>query len=269
MKRALEVWRWSAAVLAHSRGWLVLLAAFLGLWALAAYEWLWIPESSAWVLMLSLVWVVAQVAATAAASAVTLASAMEVAATAAPALPLVFWRRLRREHFAACLLWLIAVAAVGREIAVIFGWVNQHSIELASFLTFHFQKPVSYLSVEKWFRVVEGLIWIALATSLLGFLLVLFRSGWHEARRQFGSIVLTGCLGTAFLSGFLSVLIFGGLAYLLANWRPAVPPGFWDYSQLAVRTALVLILVAAGWLFGLLCLARLSSDRLTAANKNA
>jgi hypothetical protein len=262
MKKAFEVWGWSATVLAHSLSLLVVFAAFLGLWALAAYEWLSIPESSVLVLMLSLAWAIAQVLAAAAALTGTFSSAVQVADANTQALSLVFLIRFGRKHFAESFLWLIAASAIGLALAEIFDWINQHSLEVASFITFHFEKPESYLIIGKCITVIEGLIWIAVAGSLLGFLMVLFRSGWRHACHQFREVLLASCFGIPFLMGFLSVAVFGSLAYLLANWRPMVPAGFWDYSQLALRVALVLTLLAAGWLFWLLCLARLNSPTM-------
>jgi hypothetical protein len=259
MKKAIEMWGRSATVLAHSLSSLIVLAAFLGLWALAAYEWLWIPESSVFVLMLSLVWAIAQVLVAAAALTGTFISTMQVADANARALPLVLLSRFDRRRFAESLLWLIAASAIGLALVEIFAWVNQHSLEAASFLTFHSERPVSYLIIEKCIMAIECLIWVAVAGSLLSFLMVTFRSGGQHARQQFGKILLGGCFRIPFLTGLLSVVVFGGLAYLLANWRPMVPAGFWDYSQLAIRIALVLLLLTAGWLFWLLCLARLNS----------
>jgi hypothetical protein len=150
-------------------------------------------------------------------------------------------------------------------LAEIFAWVNQHSVEVASFLTFHSEKPVSYLIINSCLMVIEGLIWIAVAGSLLSFLLVLFSSGWQHARKQFGKVLWSGCFKIPFLTGVLSVVVFGGSAYALANWRPMVPAGFWDYLQLAVRVGLVVILLAAGGLFWLLSLARLDSPTVVAS----
>jgi hypothetical protein len=259
MKRTFEVWGWSATVLAHSRSSLIVFAAFLGLWALAAYEWLWIPESSVLVLLLSLVWAFAQVFLAVAAVTGTVAGALQARDAKAQPLSLLSFFGFGRKRFFESLLLLLAASAVGLALAEIFAWVNQQSVEIASFLTFHSEKPVSYLIIDSCLMVIEGLIWIAVAGSLLSFLIVLFSSGRQLARKQFGRVLLAGCFGMPFLTGFLSVVVFGGLAYLLANWRPMLPVGFLDYLQLAVRVGLVLILLATGWLFWLLALARLNS----------
>jgi hypothetical protein len=259
MKKAFGVWGWSATVLAHSLASLILLAAFLGLWALAAYEWLWIPESSALVLMLSLVWAIAQVGIAAAVITGTITNAMEVADANGRAIVLVSLVRIGGKRFIETLLWLAAATTIGLVLAEIFSWVNRHSVEVASFLSFHSERPVSYSVIEKCLMAIEGLIWIAVAGLLVGLLMVLFRNGWQRAHKQFGKDPVASCFGVQFLSGFLSAAVFGGLASLLANWRPTVTAGFWDYSQLSARLVVVLTLVSAGLLFWLLCLARLNS----------
>jgi hypothetical protein len=195
----------------------------------------------------------------------TVAGAVQACAANAQPLSLLSFFRFGRKRFAESLLLLIAASANGLALAEIFAWVNQHSVEVASFLTFHSERPVSHLIIDSCLMVVECLIWIAVAGSLLSFLLVLFSSGWQHARNQFGKVLLAGCFGMPFLTGFLSVAVFGGSAYLLANWRPKLPVGFWDYAQLSVRVGLVLILLAAGWLFWLLCLARLNSPTMVAS----
>ena len=222
MKKAFEVWGWSATVLAHSPSSLIVFAAFLGLWALAAYEWLWIPESSVLVLLLSLVWAIAQVLVAVAALAGTFTSAVQAADANAQRLSLPPFFRFGRKRFAESLLLLIAASAIGLALAEIFAWVNQHSVEVASFLTFHSEKPVSYLIIDTCLMVIECLIWIAVAGSLLSFLLVLFSSGWQHARKQFGKVLMSSCFKGQFYAGLFSVIVFGGSAYVLANWRPMV-----------------------------------------------
>ena len=70
--------------------------------------------------------------------------------------------------------------------------------------------------------------------------------------------LLAGCaFRTPFLTNLLSVVVFGGIAYELANWHPVVPAGFWDYTQMIVRFSLVLHLISAGVLFWSLSLAGL------------
>jgi hypothetical protein len=255
MKKAIAVWVWSAAVLARSMLALIVLAAFVGAWALAAYEWLWIPESSVLVLVLSLAWAIGLVGAATAALAGTSTSAMEAADEEAGELSLASMIRFGGKRFAEGLLFVIAASFIGLALDHIFVWVHQHSIEAASFLTLHLQKPVSYLLIDKCITVIAGLIGIAVATSLLGFLMAIFGSGWKHACQRFGEVLLGGFFGLPFLSGVLSVVVFGGVAYQLANWRPTVSAGLADYSQLGLRVALVLTLVAAGWFFWLLCLA--------------
>jgi hypothetical protein len=259
MTKAFKCWGWSATVLAHSLSSLMVFAAFLGLWALAAYQWLWIPESSVFLLLLSLVWAIAQVFLAVAALTGSFTSAAQAARADDQRLFLLPFVRFGSKRFAESLVLLIEALAIGFLLAKIFAWVNQHSIEAASFLTFHSEKPVSHLIIESCLRVIECLIWIAVASSLLNFSLVMFSTSWQHVRRQLGKVLLSGCFKIPFLTGFLSVIVFVGSAYAIANWRPKLPIGFWDYAQVSVRIGLVLILLAAGWLFWLLSLARLNS----------
>jgi hypothetical protein len=257
MKKAITTWGWSAGVLAHSLLSLAVLAAFLGLWGLAAYEWLWIPESSVLLLALTLIWAAAQVLLAAAALAATGAGANEVAAAGARALPVVLLFRLCWKRLAETLVWLIAASALGLVLAAVFSWVNEHSLETASFLTLHLGKPVSYMAIQKCYVIIETLLWTAAVGALLGLLIRLLGD---QPRGPLGKVLRSGCFGTSFLSSLLTVLVFGGLAYLLINWHPSLPTGFWDYSQLVLRVVVALILLAAGWLFWLLCLARDNSE---------
>ena len=60
MKKAFAAWKWSLGVVARSYRTVVVLAALIALWAFAAYEWLGLPESSALLLILALIWAIAQ-----------------------------------------------------------------------------------------------------------------------------------------------------------------------------------------------------------------
>ena len=264
MKKAFQTWVWCATVLTRSLLSISALAVFLGLWGLAAYGWLWLSESSALVLLLGLVGAVGLVLAAAAALAGTMSSALEVAAGNAQALSPARLVRFGGKRFGQSLLWLVAAAALGSVLAGVCAWVSQSSLELASFLTFHLQVPVSYLLISRVFTLIEGLIWIAAAGVLLSILMALFASRSPQARRPLGETLLGAAFQTPFLTSLLSVVVFGGSAYCLAQWRPLAPAGFWDYLQLCLRAGSVLILLAAGWLFWLLGLARLNSPRAVA-----
>lgn len=258
VKKAFETWKWSLAVLARSPAPLLALVALAALWGLAAYEWLWMPESSVWVLLLSLVWALVQILVAVAVVTGTATSVSQAAIDGAQRLPLRAFVGFRRRQLVHSLLIVVVSFFLALLIARIFAWVNHHSIEVASFLTFHSRKPVSHLVVEKIYRVLEGLLWIVMGGFLLSFLITGLNVGWQAARKQCGRVLANCCYKTSFLTGLLSVAVFGGLSHLLAYWRPNFPVGFWDYSQLLVRITVVLILLASGWLFWLLSLARLN-----------
>lgn len=258
MKQAFGAWSWSLGVLARSPALLLSLAALVALWCWAGYEWLWIPESSSLVLLLSGAWAIAQVLVAVAVIAGIATSAAQAAASGDRRLPLrSFWGFHRRQFVHSLLLVVVSLILV-TLIAELFAWVNRHSIEVASFLTFHSQKPVSHVVIEKICAVVESLIWIALAGFLLTLLIVILRGSWQQVRKQCGRILASCCFKTSFFSGLLSVAVFGGLSYLLSNWHPKVPPGFWDHTQMVVRLGLALMLIVVGGLFWMLSLARLT-----------
>jgi hypothetical protein len=266
MKRAFAAWMWSLGVLARSYWTLLALAVLIALWAVAAYEWLWLPESSGLLLILALIWAVIQLLVAVVVIAASASGAAAVAATDGRKLPLrSLWVKDRKSLLSTlivCLVGFVVVLSLGE----VFNWINNHSVEVASFLTFHSEKPVSHVLIEEIYWVMEGLLWIVLSGFLLGFLTVCLRGGWAEARKQEGKL-LAGCaFGTPLLTSLLSVAVFGGLAYELANWHPHVSAGFWDYTQVIARFSFVSILFAAGWSFWLLSLARLHVPKQDSPN---
>jgi hypothetical protein len=257
MKRAFEIWMWSLAVVARSYGMQLALAVFVALWAFAAYAWLGLPESSGLLLILALVWAVLQLLAAVIVIAGSVSGAAEVAGAEGGKLPLgALWVKNRRT-LSLALIMCVASFVLALLLEGAFNWINNHSVEVASFLTFHSEKPVSYVLIQQIYRVIEGLVRIVLSGFLLSFLMTLLRTGRGEARQPAWKL-LAGCtFRIPFWTSLLSVAVFGGLAYELANWHPIVPAGLWDYTQVIVRWALVLILLAAGWSFWLLSLGRL------------
>lgn len=248
---------WSLGVLARSCWTFLALAVLIALWAVGAYEWLGLPESSGLLLILALIWAIVQLLVAVAIIAGSASGAAEVAAADGRKLPLrSLWVKNRKSllrTLIVCLVSFVLVLFVGG----VFNWINNHSLEVASFLTFRSQKPVSHVLIEKIYWVIEMLLWVVVSGLLLSFLTTLVGGGWAEARKQEGKL-LAGCLfRTPFLTSLLSVAVFGGLAYELSNWHPVVSPGFRDYAQVIARFSLVSILLAAGWLSWLLSLARL------------
>ncbi len=94
-------------------------------------------------------------------------------------------------------------------------------MEVASFLTFHSQKPVSHVRIEEIYDVIEWLLVDGLAAgSSLSLFIALLRDGWRRAAEQSGKL-LAGCaFGTPFLTSLLSVVVFGGL---LTNSPTGIP----------------------------------------------
>jgi hypothetical protein len=261
MNRAFATWKWSLGVVARSYRTVVVLAALIALWVFAAYEWLGLPESSVLLLILALIWAIAQLLAGVVIVGGTVSGAAEAAASEGRSLPLrSLWTTHRKNllnALAFCLIGAVLVWACG----AVFDWINAHSVEVASFLTFHSEKAVSHVPIERIYHVIEGLLWTVISGSLLSFFIALVRGGWRGAGKQTWNF-LAGCAcQTPFLTSLLSVFVFGGIAYELANRHPLVPPGFWDYTQMIARFSLALILMSAGVLFWVLSLARMQAPK--------
>jgi magnesium-transporting ATPase (P-type) len=258
MKKTLATWKWSLAVVARSPRLVLALAAVAALWGLGAYKWLWLPESSGLLLLVALVWGLAQVLVLVGVLTGAATSAGEAAAASATHLGLRSFVGFNRRQFARCLVMVTASGLLALALAALFGRCNEYTLEVASFLTFHSEKPVSPVTVAKVFWVIQTFLWIVIWGFLLSFLIVLLRTGWREAKRQSAHLIANCCWRSSFLTSLLSVVVFGGLAYLLASWHPKVSAGFWDYAQLLLRMGGALLLLVFGWLFWMLSLARLS-----------
>ena len=261
MKRAFAAWMWSLGVVARSYRVVVVLAALIALWGFSAYQWLGLPESSALLLFLALIWAVVQLLVSTVLVTGTVSGAGEVAAIEGSRLPLRSLWAINRKNFLNALIFFLISFVLVWVCGAVFNWVNEHSVEVASFLTFHSEKAVSHVPIEEIYDVIEALLWIVLGGFLLSFFLALLCGGWRGAGAQTRKL-LAGCVfGTPFLTNLLSVAVFDGMAYELANWHPIVAPGFWDYLQMIVRFSLALILISAGVLFWSISLARLQLSK--------
>ena len=255
-----RAWTQGLGVLAHSPIYVLALAAFIGLWCFAGYEWLWLPESSGLVLALALVWILALASLAVAAVSGTVSNVSAVASGANKHLSLK--RILSLERIGRTTLVALAVLAGVFVLDAVFGWINDHAVSIASFLTFHFQHPVSYIVIGRILWVIEAIIWITFASVFMNWLL-LFSSPRPSAPAQNATrpARLLGVM--TFVTGILSAGVFGGFAWLLATWHPMVKPGGWDYAQLAIRNGAALLLLTIGWLFWALTLARFTISPLT------
>ena len=256
MKNAIATWKWSLGVVARSPAALVSLAAFAALWGFGAYQWLWLPESSGLLLLLALIWAVAQIAIAAAFFTGTMAAAVGAAASDSRRIEVRSLLGFSRAQYLRCLAWGAISLVLLFVLSYLFKWSDDHALEVASFLTFRSEKAVSPIRVGKVFWVIQILIWVIVGGSLLTSLAHLLRDGWMDTRRQAARILGGCCWRTPFWSGLLSVGVFGSLAWLLAAWHPKVSVGFSDYAQTLVRMGGALLLIIGGWLFWLLSLAR-------------
>jgi magnesium-transporting ATPase (P-type) len=258
MKNAIATWRWTLGVVARSPAVLVVLAAVAALWGLGAYQWLWLPESSGLLLLLALVWAAAQIAVAAAFFAATTTASAGAATSEGGRLELQSLLGFGRRRFWRTLAWGAASLVFILILFFLFRRSDDLALEVASFFTFHSEKAVSPISVGKVFWVIQMLIWVIVGSFLLSFLTRLLRDGWRETGRRAGRILASCCWRAPFWTLLLDAAVFGGLAWLLATWRPKVPAGFWDYAQVLVRMSASLLLIVSGWLFAVLALARLN-----------
>ncbi|HEV2350899.1 MAG TPA: hypothetical protein VG028_13750 [Terriglobia bacterium] len=256
MKKNFEAWLWSLGVLARSPASILALGVLSALWVLAADQWLGLQESSGLMLLFSFLWALAQILIAVSVLAGSAASAAESAAFGGPPRIGLTFATFNRSLLARTVLFALWAALIVFIISQLFTWVSGQSLEVASFLTFHSEKPTSHILIETIFWWIEFALWIVVCAFLLTFLIVLLRSGWTEALRQ-SKRILRGSFGRA---SFFTVLaggtVFGGLAYFLVQWHPHASSGFWDYAQAAARLGFGLLLLVAGWLFTLLALAR-------------
>ena len=260
IKMGWRSWLWSIGVLTRSPLYVLVVAALLAAWGLAAYEWLWLPESSALVLLLALVWILVLAATAVAILALATASASAVATGVDERLRLRTSLRFGGRRYARALATVAIAFLIGAAGAFSFGRLNRHALHVASFLTFHLRKPISYVLVGRIFWTLEAVLWIAFAGYLLGWLLAVSNTGWKKQPGREPPV--RPARAVTFLTGLLGTCVFGGLAWLIAAWHPLVKPGFWDYAQLAVRAGAVLLLVSFGSLFWTLSLARLGLQSL-------
>ena len=257
MKRGVQAWTWALDVLARSSALVLALAALVALWGFAAYHWLGLPESSALLYLLALVWGLAQLAIVVIVLAGVASGAGAAAARNARSMrlsSLVTFNRslLLRTTLLAAIAFVLVLA-----FAEIFSWSEDLALRVASLFTFISEKAYSPMVIGKILWVIETALWVMLVECLSSFLMVLLRSGWKEAWRERRRLFADCCCRIPFLTGILSLVVFGGLAYFLATSHPTVTPGFWDYAQLVLRMGGALLLLVIGWIFLMLSLARL------------
>jgi hypothetical protein len=262
MNRALAAWMWSLGVVARSYRTVVALAALIALWAFAAYEWLGLPaESSALLMILAFIWAIVQLLASAVIVGGTIAGVVEASVTEGRSFPIRWLWTMGRKWLLTTLIFGLMSLVLAWLCSTVFDWINGHSVEVASYLTFHSGKPVSYVFIERIYDFIEGLWWTVFGGFLISFFIAQRREGWRSAGKQIVKLFAGCAFRTPFLTNLLSVVVFGGIAYELANWRPVVPAGFWDYAQVVVRFSLVLILISTGELFWSLSLARVQLSK--------
>lgn len=258
LKNTMVAWAQSLRAVARSPIYVLAVAAIACLWGLAAYEWLWLPESSVWMLGLAAVWIVALAVFALALLAGSVAGATAVTCGTESHLRLSKILSLEKRRLGRTLLVVLAGTVVGAVLCWLFGWFDGHALDVASFLTFHLQRPVSYVPISKFLSVIEAAIWISFAGFAMAWLMMFSNPRGTVAPRSAGKTLARFVSLPVFLTGVLAAVVFGGLAWLLATWHPVVKPGGWDYAQFVIRNGAALLLITVGWLFWTLALARLA-----------
>jgi hypothetical protein len=264
LKTSGPVWAQSLGAVARSPIYILALAAIAGLWGLAAYEWLWLPESSVWVLALAVVWLFTLLLIALAVLAGSAVAASSVAAGSESHLRLRKILIFEKGRLGRTLLVLVAATLLYLVLGAVFGWLDAHALNVASFLTFHLQHPVSSVVIASFLWLVEAIIWIIYAGFVITWLLAYSNPPQAVASRNAQLTLAQSVSLSVFLTSLLGVVIFGGLAWALATWRPIVKPGGWDYAQFVIRNGAALLLLTAGWFFWVLALARLVTPAVTA-----
>lgn len=259
MKNALTAWKWSLRVIARSPLALLALSALVAAELYGAYRWLYFPmESAIYLMVIGLFWTLLECVILVSLLAVTAGAALDAAAAGTNSLTVHQLVRLSRSAWLGAAGFSAIASAVIGGVHYFFGRIEGYALEVASFLTFRSEKPVAPETIDRIFGWIENILWVVVAGFLIAFLLTLIRQGWREAVRAAPRLLANACWRVAFLTGLVSVLVFGGLAYLLIIWHPTAPPGFLDFAQVILRNGLALVFAVAGWLFWLLSVARLS-----------
>ena len=141
MRKLLLIWKRSLAITARSPVALLALAAVAALWMWGAYQWLGLPESSIWVLLLAVVWALIQIQVLVGVLAGVGVGSTKAAKANVARLRLRALFKFDRRQFVQCFILLVAAAVVGALIAWLFSWINAHALEVASFLTFRSEHP--------------------------------------------------------------------------------------------------------------------------------
>jgi hypothetical protein len=259
MKNALTTWKWSLRVIARSPLVLLALSALVAAEFYGAYRWLYFPmESAIYLMLIGFLWAVLECFIVVAFLTVTAGAVQDAVESGADSLTVHQLIRLRRTEWLRTAAFVAFASALMGGIHYLFWWLEGYSLEVASFLTFRSEKPVAPDTIDGVFEWIENVLLLVVAGFLIAFLLTLIRHGWREAVRAAPRLLANACWRVHFLTGLVSVLVFGGLAYLLVTWHLAAPSGFLDFSQVIFRNGLALILAVGGWLFWLLSIARLS-----------
>src|SRR5512137_2023474 len=185
MKRVLATWKWSLAVIARSPLVLVALAVLVAAWGFGAYQWLYFPtESSGLSFVVGIIWAVVQWVVMAAFLAASVTSATHASETGETRLELRNLFGFSLRQLLRCAVFVIFATLLMLLLLAVLHRVNNYSLEVASCLTFHSEKPVRPETVHNIFVVIWLLVWVAGLSFLVGFVCILVPHGWRVAARS-------------------------------------------------------------------------------------
>jgi len=257
MKNALKAWLWSLRVVVRSPLVLVTLSALLAAELYGAYRWLYFPmESAVYLMVIGILWAVLECSILIWFLAVVAGAAQEAAEEGASSLKITRLIRINRTVWLRTAGFVVVASALVAGVYYFFWWIEGYALEVASFLTFHSEKPVAPETIDTIFAWIENILWVVAAGFLIAFLVTLVRQGWRAALRAAPRSLANACWRAHFLVGLICVFVFGGLAYLLVAWHPLAPPGFLDFAQVILRNSMAVVLAVGGGVVWLLSVSR-------------
>ena len=99
--------------------------------------------------MLALVWAIIQIQVLVGVLAGVALGSTEAARTGDSRLRLRALFKFDRRQFVQCLVMLVAAALLVLIVTKLFAWIDAHALEVASFLTFRSERPVSPHTIER------------------------------------------------------------------------------------------------------------------------
>ena len=184
MKNALKAWLWSLRAVVRTPLVLLTLSALLAAELFGVYRWLYFPmESAVYLMVIGILWAALEVSILIWFLAVIAGAAQEAAEEGASSLKINRLIRLNRSAWMRTAGFAVVASVLVAAVYCFFWWIEGYALEVASFLTFHSEKPVAPETIDAIFAWIENILWVVVAGFLIAFLLILVRQGWRETLR--------------------------------------------------------------------------------------